>query len=47
MKVSLFQIQQKKTVPWAYMREDLLQCNHPEWPFHKGAIQMSETENGS
>ncbi len=25
----------------------LLRCNHPERPFHKGPIQMSEIENGS
>ncbi len=38
VKVSVFQIQRKEPVPWAYLREDLLRCNHPEWTFHKGAI---------
>ncbi len=37
----------RTTCGGGYKQEDLLRCNHPEWPFHKGAIQMSEIENGS
>ncbi len=44
---TVFQIEQKEPVPWAYLRENLLRRNHPEQPFHKGAIPMSEIENGS
>ncbi len=44
VKVRVFQIQRKEPVPWAYFREDLLQFN---WPFHKGAVQVSEIEDGS
>ncbi len=47
VKVSIFQIQRKEPLPWAYLHEDLLRCNHPEWSFHKDVIQMSEIENGS
>ncbi len=41
MKVSVFQIQWHEPVPWAYLREDLLQCDHPERPFYQGVIQES------
>ncbi len=45
-KVSVSQIQRKEPVPWAYLREDWIQCNYLERPFHKGTIQMSEIEDG-
>ncbi len=40
VKVRIFQIQQLKPVPWAYL--DLFQSDHPERPFHQGVIQESE-----
>ncbi len=42
VKVRIFQIQQHEPVPWAYLREDLFQSDHPELPFHLGVIQESE-----
>ncbi len=46
VKVSVFQIQAKEPVPLAYLRNDLLQCNHPEHPSHEGVVQGSEIEDG-
>ncbi len=46
MKVSIFQIQRKEPVPWAYLREDPFQGSHSERPFHEGTVQTSEIEDG-
>ncbi len=47
VKVHVFQIQRHEPVPWANLREDLFQCDHPERPFYQGVIQESEIENRS
>ncbi len=47
VKVSIFQVQRKEPVPWAYLRQDLFQCNHPERPSHEGTVQEPEIEDGS
>ncbi len=39
-------LQRKEPVPWAYLREDLFQSSHPERPFHEGAVQVPEIEDG-
>ncbi len=46
MKVSVFQIQGKEPVSWAFLREDPFQRNHPERPSHEGEVQGSEIEEG-
>ncbi len=46
VKVGVFQVQKKEPVPWAYLREDLFQCSHPERLIHEGAFQVPEIEDG-
>ncbi len=38
VKVSVFQIQGKEPVSWAYFQEDLFQRNYPERPSHEGVV---------
>ncbi len=47
MKVSVFQVQRKEPVPWAYLCEDLFQSNHPERPSYESMVKEPEIENGS
>ncbi len=46
VKVSVFQIQRKEPVSWAYLREDLFQSSHSERSFHEGTVQVSEIKDG-
>ncbi len=39
-------MQRKEPVSWANLRYDPFQSIHSEWPFHEGAVQKSEIENG-